>query len=94
MDYKCEKAKFQSGRIVATRGLLAVISEEDIRSALSRHLSGDWGELPKEDRVSNGKALKEGDRLLSSYTSSNKVKFWIITEWDRSATTVLLPEEY
>jgi len=55
---------------------------------------GDWGELTQEDIDENNRALKEGCRLLSAYRSTNRVKFWIITEWDRSVTTVLLPSEY
>jgi hypothetical protein len=62
--------------------------------ALRRHARGDWGDLDDEDLQANERALKDGTRLLSAYHSSAGTKFWIITEWDRSATTVLLPEEY
>jgi hypothetical protein len=61
---------------------------------MARHVSGDWGELDDEDKQSNEEALKDGSRLLSAYLDRNNVKFWIITEADRSATTVLLPEDY
>jgi hypothetical protein len=54
----------------------------------------DWGELTQEDIDENNRALKEGSRLFSAYRSTSRVKFWIITEWDRSVTTVLLPSEY
>ena len=62
--------------------------------ALSRHASGDWGEVCEEDWQSNDEALELGTRLLSSYISRSGEKFWIITEHDRSATTILLPLEY
>ncbi len=54
----------------------------------------DWGELDQEDIDENNRALQHGSRLFSSYHSSTRVKFWIITEWDRSVTTVLMPSEY
>ncbi|HRJ27381.1 MAG TPA: hypothetical protein PLO61_07725 [Fimbriimonadaceae bacterium] len=61
---------------------------------IGRHASGDWGEVCDEDRASNEEALVEGLRLMSVYTSTSGLTFWIITEWDRSITTVLLPEDY
>lgn len=85
---------FQPGQIVATRGALSVLSIEDIRKALGRHLSGDWGDLSAEDKQENDFSVNNGFRIISSYSSKKGVKFWIITEADRSATTVLLPEEY
>ena len=85
---------FQSGQIVATRGALSVLSREDIMKALRRHLSGDWGNLSAEDKQENDFAVNNELRILSSYSSKKGVKFWIITEADRSVTTVLLPEEY
>ena len=62
--------------------------------ALRRHARGDWGDLDDEDRKANDRALQEGSRLFSAYKTKAGVKFWIITEADRSATTVLLPDEY
>jgi hypothetical protein len=88
------KAKFSFGRIVATPNALAQIPNDEILLALSRHVQGDWGELDAEDRNANERALKGGGRLLSQYRSVQNVKFWIITEADRSVTTVLLPEDY
>jgi len=85
---------FQPGQIVATRGALSVLSREDVVKALRRHLSGDWGDLSTEDKQENDFAVNNELRILSSYTSKKGVKFWIITEADRSVTTVLLPEEY
>jgi len=86
--------KFMLGQVVATPGALEVLSREEIAKALSRHVSGDWGDLCKEDKGENELALKEGFRLLSAYKSGKGKKFWVITEADRSVTTVLLPEEY
>lgn len=64
------------------------------RPALARHAAGDWGDLCDEDWHTNNEAPKNGARLFSAYHSDDGVKFWIITEADRSVTTVLLPEEY
>lgn len=85
---------FKLGDIFVTPGALEVILKEDINLALQRHANGDWGEVCKEDWELNDEALELGHRILSVYTSSNGVKFWIITEADRSATTILLPAEY
>ena len=87
-------AKFPFGRLVATPNALAQIPNDEILKALARHLQGDWGNLDSEDRGANDRALKNGGRLLSVYHSVQKTKFWIITEADRSVTTVLLPEDY
>lgn len=88
-------AKFPLGHIVATPGALAAIPEEEILAALARHHAGDWGEeLCPEDRQENERSLENGSRLLSAYRSTSGTRFWIITEADRSATTVLLPSEY
>ena len=86
---------FNPGRIVATPGAIELIGDNDERtlSYLSRHCSGDWGDVCKEDSKLNDEALKLGNRLLSSYNLEDK-KVWVITEADRSVTTLLLPEEY
>jgi hypothetical protein len=86
--------KVPLGRLLATPGAIEKIGSEEIHEALSRHLKGDWGDVDKEDAQSNDSALVQGDRLLSAYRTQGGVKFWIITEWDRSVTTVLLPDEY
>jgi hypothetical protein len=70
------------------------LDANDVYAALRRHARGDWGEVCAEDKAENELSLKEGFRLLSSYSDRNGTKFWIITEADRSATTVLLPEDY
>lgn len=87
-------ARFRLGRIVSTPNALNRIPNEVILRALGRHQAGDWGDVDEEDREANERALKEGTRLLSMYHSDEGVKFWIITEADRSASVVLLPEDY
>lgn len=61
---------------------------------LLRHVNGDWGDLDDEDKKENELSVKEGFRILSAYELATGVKLWVITEWDRSVTTILLPEEY
>ena len=87
---------FRLGQLVATPGALAALSEagQSPLEFLSRHQQGDWGEVGKEDWDANDAALLEGTRLLSAYRTSKGVRIWIITEWDRSVTTILLPDEY
>ncbi|MDP9488527.1 MAG: hypothetical protein M3Q49_22540 [Actinomycetota bacterium] len=83
------------GRVVATPGALRVLSNtgEDPFRLLARHASGDWGELDAHDRRENERSLKNGWRILSSYPVGDG-RVWVITEADRSSTTILLPEEY
>lgn len=87
-------AKFRIGRIMAAPGALARLTQDDILHGLQRHQAGEWGEVSEHDRKANERALVDGSRLWSVYHSAAGVKFWIITESDRSATTVLLPGEY
>ena len=86
--------KFSPGRLMITPGARAELTDNDVTRALARHLKGDWGELNEQDRSENERSLKQGFRLLSAYTSENGTKFWIITEEDRSLTTLMLPHEY
>ena len=86
--------KFPLGNLVATPNALAQIPNHDIQKALLRHSCGDWGLVDADDRAANDRALIEGTRLLSVFESETKIRFWIITEWDRSVTTILLPEDY
>ncbi len=86
--------KFALGRIVATAQAMATLTREDIQRTLQRHVAGDWGNVGREDHEANDQALIEGSRLLSVYESSSGVKYWVITEADRSVTTVLLPSDY
>ena len=87
-------ARFPTGRIVISRGAIVELSPDDVLVALARHLSGDWGDLEEQDWKENEAALEHGFRLLSSYRGRDETKFWVITEHDRSVTTVLLPSEY
>lgn len=98
-DYEEEKPvksnlPFPLGRTVITTNAQNVLTDSDIENALNRHQSGDWGELCEEDKQVNEEALKDGDRILSVYISSGGKRFWVITEADRSCTTVLMPEDY
>jgi hypothetical protein len=87
---------FPLGRCVATPGALEALAQagEAAWTYFNRHVRGDWGEVCEEDKHANDDALRNGERLLSAYRTSTGVKVWVITEADRSATTVLLPEEY
>lgn len=87
-------ARFRIGRIVVTPGVLSKVANEEILAALGRHHAGDWGDLDDTDKRANERAPKEGTRLLSAYRAQNGTKFRIITEADRSVTTIFLPHEY
>jgi hypothetical protein len=84
------------GTVVATPGALAALEEarESSLGFLARHASRDWGEIPPEDWEENEFSIKNELRVLSAYTLRNGTKIWIITEADRSLTTILLPDEY
>lgn len=81
------------GKIYITPGAQASVKFQTVVAALERHSRGDWGEIPDHDKEVNAEALESGERIMSAYTSRG-VRFWIITEADRSITTVLLPEDY
>lgn len=87
---------FPLGRTVATPGALQALETAGQQPAefLDRHVSGDWGDVDDEDKQENELSLRSGLRILSAYITSAGDKIWIITEADRSATTILLPEEY
>jgi len=87
-------ASFQLGSVVITPNALGQLTPADIQLGLQRHQAGDWGDLGEEDWQENDNALRTGRRLLSSYRSAGGVAFWIITEADRSATTLLMPDDY
>ena len=87
-------AVFRLGRVVTTPNALHLIPNEDILKAIQRHQAGDWSNLDSEDRNANDRALASGGRIFSVYNAADGTKFWIITEADRSVTTVLLPEDY
>lgn len=93
------KNKFPAGRIFITQGANSLVAANEefakfVTKSLARHLSGDWGELCQEDRQENEFSLNNNLRLFSAYKDDSLPKIWIITEADRSATTVLFPEEY
>ena len=87
---------FAAGQIVATPGALALLekAQKSPSEFLLRHLRGDWGDLCQDDKAENELSLKHGFRLLSSYPVTDTETLWIITEADRSVTTLLLPVEY
>jgi len=91
---ECSAVKFPLGFVVATQGAIAELPTEEMRTALSRHHHGDWGEVCEEDRQENERSLREHSRLLSVFRTRSGVRFYIITEHDRSVTTILLPNEY
>ena len=88
--------KFPPGSVVATPSVLEALraSGDDPLAYLVRHLAGDWGDVDEHDRRENELSLQNGWRQLSAYALTTGVKFWIITEADRSVTTFLLPNEY
>ncbi len=90
------KPLFDLGQLVATPGALAALEKtgQTPMDFLSRHVRGDWGDLPEEDKAENELSLEKGFRLLSSYRTNANDKIWIITEADRSHTTLLLLDEY
>ena len=87
---------FPLGQVVATPGALATLGLAGVAPEvlLSRHSHGDWGDLCEADRQMNAEALSAGERLLSAYALPDGTRIWIVTEADRSATTLLLPQDY
>ncbi|MBH3367149.1 hypothetical protein I5R92_07595 [Pseudomonas carnis] len=89
---------FEPGALMMTHGVHTLIEQGhlNVHSYLNRHLAGDWGEICDEDKLSNQQALQYGERLFSAYEieAAGETKLWIITERDRSVTTLLLPSEY
>jgi hypothetical protein len=90
------RARFPMGKPAITPAAQAALDAAGIPSVLllARHIHGDWGDLPVEDLAANELAVLTGKRLLSSYALPAGGKVWIITEADRSATTILLPDDY
>lgn len=87
------RPKFSLGDTVITANAHALLDPTDIAQAISRHASGDWGELCPEDLEQNEHSLEAGGRLFSAYGSGER-RFWVITECDHSVTTVLMPQDY
>jgi len=92
MEFHLMTPRFPLGRTVGTPGALAL--GIDLASYLRRHHCGDWGDLDAEDKQANEEALKDGTRILSCYLVGEGRRIYIITEWDRSSTCILRPEEY
>jgi hypothetical protein len=88
--------RFPLGRTVATPGALDALKTNDQTPLefLLRHLGGDWGDLDAEDKERNEEAIQDGSRIFSAYNLSDGTRIYVITEADRSATTILLPDEY
>jgi len=93
-DETLPQPKFRVGNICATPPVLRQVRSDEIVNALYRHASGDWGDIQADDARNNNEALHTGGRLFSVYHSVRGCCFWIITEADRSTTTILLPEDY
>ena len=89
-----EGQKFPLGQMVITKGASETLDSASVQVALRKHMQGDWGIVCKEDKQANDNALLEGERLFSIYLDSNGAEFYIITERDRSVTTILLSSEY
>lgn len=88
------KTTFPLGQLLITPGARDTLNQMDVIRAVQSHRTCDWGIVCDEDKAVNDEALATGGRILSAYRDRNDTKFWIITEWDRSATTILLPDEY
>jgi hypothetical protein len=88
------RPKVPLGRLLITPGALGTLSDSDIHGALFRHIRRDWGDVNETDWKENNFSLVNGFRIVSSFKSERGEPFWIITEADRSATTILLPQEY
>ena len=91
--------KFPLGQVVATSGVYGMASDNEkfgefVSKSFNKHANGDWGNLCKEDKATNESALVNGERLFSKYHFDKDTSIYIITEWDRSVTTILFPEEY
>ena len=87
---------FSLGQVVATPGALDLLDRTatNAMDLLLRHQRGDWGSVPPDDAEENQRSIEAGDRILSSYFLNDAERLWIITEADRSSTTLLLPDEY
>ena len=96
MQQISKQPAFELGQIVATPGALAALKKAGQQPGefLTRHVNREWGDIPDEDRRENEYSLEHGFRLLSAYKTNAGDRLWIITEADRSVSTLLLPEEY
>lgn len=92
------KPLFSLGRVLMTPTAQAALEQRGtpalVQTMLNRHVLGDWGDVCAEDSANNDQALQNGERLLSVYRVDDQLTLWVVTEWDRSHTTILLPEDY
>ena len=93
-NFTVVRVKVPVQHIYMTRGALCDLHPDDVSEAVICHVIGDWGTVDEEDWKANDQALEDGGRILSTHVDRKGQRFWIITEADRSATTVLLPQEY
>lgn len=91
-----KKPRFPLGRLMTTPGALDAIQESNQSPVdfLARHAQGDWGDIDDEDKKANEAAIKQQSRVFSAYHTTDGAKLYVITEWNRSLTTILLPEDY
>jgi hypothetical protein len=91
-----KQSLFPVGRVTVTSGALELMEEYEINlmDLLLRHVAGDWGDLDEKDKKENDFSITRSLRILSAYKVADEKKLWIITEADRSSTTILLPDEY
>lgn len=90
---------FKTGKMLMTAGISERMRESKefckfVVVSLRRYVACDWGEMGDEDKEANDKAVKGGDRIFGAYVDKDDTKIWIITEYDRSATTIMFPDEY
>ena len=88
------QTRLKLGQLLITPAAREALSPVDVRTALDRHAHGDWGDVTGDDGEANDEALENEGRLFSVYHNSDGLKFWVITESDRSATTLMLPDDY
>lgn len=89
-----ELPSFPLGVLLVTRAAIDALEPGDVAEALTRHAFADWGDVCRDDAEDNDRALIVGDRLFSAYTGRKGGSFFVVTESDRSVTTVLLPDDY
>jgi hypothetical protein len=94
MAFKRIIPKFSLGETVLTRKASDSLNLSDIKLAIIRHVTGDWGDVGEVDHLANENSLLNKGRLMSVHKTRDGIVFWIITEWDRSVTTILLPDDY
>jgi hypothetical protein len=96
MSTTANTARFELGKTLMTRGAQGALEEagQSPHEFLNRHERDDWGEVSEDDQQENELSVQQGFRILSAYCTSKGKRIWVITEADRSATTILLPDEY